>query len=613
MNVLVIKGLVIVPVMLLAVQLSSQINEENFGNGNQVGVTVTSGDDQNTDQGAHTLSGTGYYPDLAGASRFLGQASIGANYEEIEYVTQLGISNWIDEQMTLPYTSYMQKSQTILDEINGMIQQVHPGEQMDKPGEITSFTFYDSVFEDADVLRNKTAFSLLQVLVISRAGSVLGDRLRGHMSYYDILYEGAFGNYRDLLENVTLHIMMGHYLSHLQNMKGDPVLGTLPDENYAREIMQLFTIGLFELNMDGSYKRDASGEKIPTYNINDIQELAKVFTGLSGGAWDLDRFPNMEGRPLQFDRNLNRFDITVPMIMHEEYHEQSEKVLVDGTVLPAGQPGMEDIQVALDVLFNHPNVGPFVARRLIQQMVKSNPTPAYIKRVASAFNNNGSGVRGDMGAVVKAVLLDREARDCAWLEDAKTGKLRQPIERIAQICKAFDISSPSGRVWFNDHSLIRQPLEQAFMSSPTVFNFFTPFYAEDSYVEPNDMVSPEFQILHAVTALNYVNHAEDAIKDRPFRNRTRVNLNNPRLSYDNRDDPILNFTEELSVYESDGLSAMIDRLDILLCHGQLSAESKSIIMNTLEELEAEGSFSRRDILDNALYFILMSPDYIILE
>jgi len=613
MNVLVIKGLVIVPVMLLAVQLSSQINEENFGNGNQVGVTVTSSDDQNTDQGAHTLSGTGYYPDLAGASRFLGQASIGANYEEIEYVTQLGISNWIDEQMTLPYTSYMQKSQTILDEINGMIQQVHPGEQMDKPGEITSFTFYDSVFEDADVLRNKTAFSLLQVLVISRAGSVLGDRLRGHMSYYDILYEGAFGNYRDLLENVTLHIMMGHYLSHLQNMKGDPVLGTLPDENYAREIMQLFTIGLFELNMDGSYKRDASGEKIPTYNINDIQELAKVFTGLSGGAWDLDRFPNMEGRPLQFDRNLNRFDITVPMIMHEEYHEQSEKVLVDGTVLPAGQPGMEDIQVALDVLFNHPNVGPFVARRLIQQMVKSNPTPAYIKRVASAFNNNGSGVRGDMGAVVKAVLLDREARDCAWLEDAKTGKLRQPIERIAQICKAFDISSPSGRVWFNDHSLIRQPLEQAFMSSPTVFNFFTPFYAEDSYVEPNDMVSPEFQILHAVTALNYVNHAEDAIKDRPFRNRTRVNLNNPRLSYDNRDDPILNFTEELSVYESDGLSAMIDRLDILLCHGQLSAESKSIIMNTLEELEAEGSFSRRDILDNALYFILMSPDYIILE
>ncbi len=613
MNVLVIKGLVIVPVMLLAVQLSSQINEENFGNGNQVGVTVTSGDDQNTDQGAHTLSGTGYYPDLAGASRFLGQASIGANYEEIEYVTQLGISNWIDEQMTLPYTSYMQKSQTILDEINGIIQQVHPGEQMDKPGEITSFTFYDSVFEDADVLRNKTAFSLLQVLVISRAGSVLGDRLRGHMSYYDILYEGAFGNYRDLLENVTLHIMMGHYLSHLQNMKGDPVLGTLPDENYAREIMQLFTIGLFELNMDGSYKRDASGEKIPTYNINDIQELAKVFTGLSGGAWDLDRFPNMEGTPLQFDRNLNRFDITVPMIMHEEYHEQSEKVLVDGTVLPAGQPGMEDIQMALDVLFNHPNVGPFVARRLIQQMVKSNPTPAYIKRVASAFNNNGSGVRGDMGAVVKAVLLDREARDCAWLEDAKTGKLRQPIERIAQICKAFDISSPSGRVWFNDHSLIRQPLEQAFMSSPTVFNFFTPFYAEDSYVEPNDMVSPEFQILHAVTALNYVNHAEDAIKDRPFRNRTRVNLNNPRLSYDNRDDPILNFTEELSVYESDGLSAMIDRLDILLCHGQLSAESKSIIMNTLEELEAEGSFSRRDILDNALYFILMSPDYIILE
>lgn len=593
--------------------MHAQIYETHFGMGNTVGVTVTSSSEQGVDESRHTLNGTGYIPDLKGAARLLGQASIGSTYEEIEYLTQISIENWIDQQMAMPAIPYIDKALTLYDEVNQLIENVHPGQRTDRPGEISSFALYNSLFNDQDVLRNKIAFSLLQVLVVSRSSIKLKDQLPAHMSYYDLLYEGAFGNYRDMLEDITLHPMMGYYLSHLNNKKGDPSLGTLPDENFAREIMQLFTIGLHELKIDGTYKLDGNGEKIPTYNISDVQELAKVFTGLSGGAWNLISFPDLAGQPVEFDRAFNRYDLTVPMAMYQDFHDIGEKILVDGTVLPAGQDGMTDIQTALDVLFNHPNMGPFLATRLIQQMVKSNPTPAYVKRVALTFNNNGKGVRGDLGAMIKAILLDPEARDCSWLNNAKNGKLKQPIERLVQLFKAFDINSPSGRVWFNDPDQIREPLGQAFMSAPSVFNFFTPFYAEDKYVEPNNMVSPEFQILHAVTVINYINEIENSIKDRPFRNRTGVNNNNPRLNYNNQDNPVLDFSEELAILQSEGLEGLMERLNILLCQGQMSDATKSIILGALQQMLDEGGFSPQDYVDTALYFTIVSPDYIILE
>ena len=203
-----------------------------------------------------------------------------------------------------------------------------------------------------------------------------------------------------------------------------------------------------------------------------------------------------------FNRNLNHYDMRVPMIMWEDRHEQGEKVMIDGSVIPAGQDGMQDINDALDVLFNHPNVGPFIGTRLIQQLVKSNPTPAYVNRVAMAFNDNGQGVRGDMKAVFEAILTDPEARDCSWIENEKTGKLRQPLERFITLLRAFDLDSPSGKLWFADFNTLYDKQEQVFMGSPTVFNFFSPFYAEDNYVAPNGMVSPEFEILHSVTSIH---------------------------------------------------------------------------------------------------------------
>ncbi len=593
--------------------LFSQTYPDYFGAGHDLGVTISSSSEVEDNEASNTLSGTGYLPDLVGASRFLGQASLGANYDEIEYVTQIGVEAWIDEQMSLPYTSYRDKLDVLESEINQLIQTVHPGQVMDRPGEFTSFIFYEAALKDIDVLRTKAAFSLLQILVVSRSSIVLGMASKGHASYFDTLREGAFGNFRDMLESVSLHTMMGYYLSHLQNEKGDPELGTLPDENYAREIMQLFSIGLFELNIDGSYKLDNNGERIPTYDIEDIQELAKVFTGLSGGAYNLEEYPDLAGQAVRFNRPLRVYDITVPMMMYEEYHDQGEKVMIDGTIIPAGQPGIQDIQMALDVLFNHPNVGPFLAFRLIQQMVKSNPSPAYIKRVATAFNNNGQGVRGDMAAVFRAVLLDPEARDCAWLDDPSTGKLKQPIERLTQLFRAFDIDSPSGNLWFNDTELIRSNLGQAFMASPTVFNFWTPFYAEDEYVAPNDMVSPEFQVLHAVTAINYLNFMETGLQETPFPNRTRVNNNNPRLRYNTDDNPFLNFDEEIELLENEGISALLDRLSLILCHGRLSEKNHNTIQSTLEQYKNDIGFSSKEIVESALYFIMVSPDFVILE
>lgn len=592
--------------------INAQVYQDKFGAGNDVGVNVSSSGDQDQDKNIHTLSGTGLIPDMIGASRFLSQASLAANYEEIEYVTQIGIKAWIDEQIAMPYTSFTEKFESIEAEVNDLIQTVHPGEVMDNPGEMTGFAFWESAIRDPEVLRNKTAFSLLQILVVSRASIQLDDAVDGHTSYYDILYDGAFGNYRDILEEVSLHLMMGFYLSHFQNEKADPTIGTLPDENYAREIMQLFTIGLWELNIDGTQKLDENGQAIPTYDIDDIQELAKVFTGLSGGAYNLELFPELENESLRFNRGPRNFDVTVPMAMYEDFHDQGEKVLVDGTVIPAGQPGMEDVQMALDVLFNHPNVGPFLAIRMIQQMVKSNPTPDYVKRVALAFNNNGQGVRGDMEAVVKAVLLDPEAIECHWIDDERTGKLKQPIERVLNIFRGFNIDSPSGRLWFFDRAITGATMDQAFMAAPTVFNFFTPFYAENDIVEPNDMVSPEFQILHAVTAMNYLNLTENALMGTPFPNRTRVNPNNPRLAFNNNNDnPYLDLSEEIAILENDGVSALLDRLDLIMCHGSLGEETKNIIQSALEQYQSEGSFDSERLVKTGLYFIFVSPDYVI--
>lgn len=596
--------------------IQAQIYLDHFGTGNNVGVKVSSSSEQGIDQADQTLNGTGNYPDLTGASRFMSQATFGASYEEIEAITQIGMNAWIDQQIAIPYSSYLTTYQNIYDEVSTMIQTIHPGntDLLDRKRDYLMYTFYEKLFKDTDILRQKMAFALSQILVSSINNGELDGRGRAMASYYDVLYQGAFGNFRTLLENVSLHPAMGIYLSHFKNAKADPDAGTLPDENFAREIMQLFSIGLFELNIDGTYKLDGNDERISTYDIIDIQELSRIFTGLSGGDWDLVLNPQNEGTPLVFHKNFNHYDLTVPMVMYEEYHDTEPKTLIDGTTTPANQSGMADIQQAIDALFNHENVGPFISKRLIQQLVKSNPTKQYIKRVATIFNDNGQGIRGDLSAVLRAILLDPEARECEWIDNEKSGKLKQPLEKWTSLFSAFDISSPSGKLWFRDFQLIYDKVEQSFLAAPSVFNFFSPFYAEDNYVSPNEMVSPEFEILHSVSAIHYLNTMENAIKNKPFPNRTAVHPDFPRLNNNNDDDPILDFSDEIAIYETAGLNPLIERLDIIVCQGQLSSEIKSIIEETLNQYIAnQNNYTSEDVVHDALYFITASADFNILK
>ncbi len=617
MNMMKLNGwLILLPFLFCSPYLlHSQTYSNHFGTGNDVGVSVSVSSTQGNNNGSHSLSGTALIPDSIGAARFLAQASLGSTYEDIGYVTQVGINPWLDEQFGMPASSYLQTYQSIYNEAVAAISAVHADADGERSSNYLAFTFYEKALKEQDVLRHKVAFALSQILVISIQNSNLNDRGFGTSSYYDVLYQGAYGNFRDLLMNVTLHPAMGVYLSHMGNQKADPTAGTSPDENYAREIMQLFTIGLFEMNNDGTYKTDDSGERISTYDIEDIQELARVFTGLSGSAWDPQSLPALNGYPVIFYPNTQFYDYTLPMAMYEDYHDTDAKTMIDGSVLPAGQTGMQDINDAIDVLFNHPNTGPFIATRLIQQLVKSNPSPDYINRIATVFNNNGQGVRGDIQAVIEAILTDPEARDCEWIDNAQTGKMLQPIERLTNLYKAFDITSPSGKLWFNDTPIIFPQVEQSFLAAPSVFNFFTPFYAESNYVAPNDMVSPEFQILHSTSSINYINILEFGTKTAPFPNSTAVNPNNDVLTFNNADFPSLDLTDEIALYESAGTDALIERLNLIVCRGQLNAEVRTIIADAINQYSSTlGNFyTSTNAVQDALYFMMMSPSYIILK
>ncbi len=600
--------------MLIDSSMEAQFYEDHFGTGHDFGVSVSSSSITSGYEENNTLNGTGYFLDELGASRFLSHATFGPSYEDINYLTQIGVDAWLEEQFALPSSSYLDTYQSIYQEAMSLIEGVY-GEgntDTDRRRDYLYYTFYEKVCKDPDVLRQKVAFALSQILVVSTQSSILDNRGFATSSYYDVLYQGAFGNFRDLLHEVTLHPAMGIYLSHFKNVKANPANGTLPDENYAREIMQLFTIGLYELNNDGTRKLDASENVIPTYDIEDIQELAKVFTGLSGSAWDLILKPENAGTSLTFNKGYNHYDLTQPMAMYQDYHETSEKMMIDGSVIPANQAGMQDIDDALDVLFNHDNVAPFISYRLIQQLVKSNPSPNYVNRISTVFNDNGSGVKGDLQAVVKAILTDPEAIDCEWTANVTHGKLVPPVERFTNLFRAFDVSSPSGKLWFRDFNEIYGKVEQSFLAAPSVFNYFTPFYAATGILEDNDLVSPEFQILNATTGINSINLIENAIDNRPFANRTAVNPNNLRLTTNNDDEPFLDFSDEIAIYNADGLEALIDRVDLLLCAGELSEEVKEIIVDAVGQMEANNSsFTDLNVVEEVIYFVMMSPSYMI--
>ena len=502
------------------------------------------------------------------SARFLSQATVGANWEEIHRMAEMGFEAWLDEQFGRPIGYH----QPFLDQRAQLGLEVTAGHRR--------WSWWEQVMQGPDPLRQRIALALSEHFVVSDNLGPIRDNPRGLANYYDMLLENAFGNYRDLLFGVSVHPVMGVYLSHLRNEKSNPSIGRFPDENYAREIMQLFSIGLFELRPDGSFVLSGTGESIPTYDNGDITEFAKIFTGLSFDSPDFN-----------FDDGVAVW--TEPMRMYEEFHEPGPKQLLRGKHVPAGQTGMQDINDAIDNLFEHPNVGPFVARRLIQRLVTSNPSPGFIQRVAAVFADNGSGVRGDMRTVLSAILLDPEARDWPDSSAIGHGMLRESFLRRVHLARAFDASNLAFSFPISDRGAPGD-FSQRPLSSPTVFNFFLPDHLPAGPIADAGLVGPEFQIITAVTAISSANAL-----------RTQVDR---AMNFD-PDDTLevrLNLNDEIAVAWD--VIALVDRLDLLLMYGDMSAPMRQVLIQALLQLDDPEARARM-----AVHLISISPEYCVLK
>ncbi len=520
------------------------------------------------------------------ASRFLIQATFGPTPESIREVQARGYEGWIDNQFTKP-PSRMRPYVTaaILDaEGPELRSDYHYDEQSDLSREVShhnfSTAFALAAMTGEDQLRQRMALALSEILVISRQDR---EETEAIAQYYDIFVEHAFGNYRDILSAVSLHSCMGRYLSHIGNQKADPSIPRFPDENYAREVMQLFTIGLWMLNPDGSRVLDAENEPVPTYGNREIEQMARVFTGL----WF--HVPTWK-------RGGTSSDYLEPMRMFPDYHDFGRKELLRGVVIPARAPsvanGLQDIEDALDHLFLHPNTPVYISRLLIQFFVTSNPSPGYVRRVQDVFADNGQGVRGDLGAVAKAILLDVEARN-PWAAGQRPvehyGKMREPLVRIMHLGRTFNAvagAEDGFSWWLTESDDVFEDTGQEPLYAPSVFNFFTPVFQAQGAVRDLGLVSPEFELLNSYTAIAAPNLLWELVTDSFWPNgRSPLDLSS---------------LEALS----DRPELLVDRLNLLVCGGTMRPETRRVI------LEAVGG---DDMLGNqkaalALYLAAVSPE-----
>lgn len=529
------------------------------------------------------------------ASRFLNQATFGATNAEIRLVKSMGYPAWLDAQFKKPATKhlpYVQKRRAELlarDENDGY----HRPRQE---------AWWQAALTAPDQLRQRMAFALSQIVVISDVG-VLESEHEGVTNYYDILVKHAFGNFRDLLEEVTLSPMMGQYLSMARNQKPNPNTGSEPDENYAREIMQLFTIGLSTLNTDGSLALDVNGLPSPTYTQNDIVGLAHVFTGW-GSYFD-------PAKPPENRSNFYRFGEIDPvkrMVFYPEFHDTKAKKIVGGVTVPPNLDGPAEMKVVLDTLFNHPNVGPFVARRLIQRFVTSNPSRGYVYRVASVFNNNGHGKRGDLKATIRAVLLDSEARNPVFADHRSHGKLKEPLLRVTALLRAFRPApplAPDPRYFIDVSGTMSY---QSPGQSPTVFNFFQPGYLPPGRLGTEGLFGPEFQIIQETSVVGISNHAHSILQNGISTGEENAEgqgvLVRPDLA------PYIALLKRTDTQPAENQSELIESLNQLLLNGQMSLGLKQSIQFALSQLPGDFSDDEdRDRVRMVIYIIITSPEF----
>ena len=433
------------------------------------------------------------------AARFLTQATFGPTDADIDRVMSIGYAAWIDEQFAKPASSHRNAYRAL----DAAWVASGNGTTIWQTGTINAF--WKHALSGEDQLRQRVAYALSQIMVISMQDSTVGDNGEAVSAWIDMLGQKGLGRYRDLLESVATHPLMGAYLSHLKNRKADPRTGRVPDENFAREVMQLFSIGLHELNADGTRKTNNNGAPIETYDDKDIAGLAKVFTGWSWQCADwTDNSCFYSGRP-EGDTSSAKPDWYSPMMGYPQYYSEDSKAFLGKTIAAASPANpRSELGTALDTLANHPNVGPFIGRQLIQRLVTSNPSPAYVSDVAGTF----IATQGDMKAVIKAILMHPEAR----VMSDTSGKVREPVLRMSAFMRAFGHRSLSGHYWVHNTDDPGTQLGQTPLRSPSVFNFYRPGYASPGSVSASlGKLAPELQTVHETSAAGYVNYMRDSI------------------------------------------------------------------------------------------------------
>jgi uncharacterized protein (DUF1800 family) len=566
-----------------------------------------SGGNENTQAAAPKIT----YPQSdAEAQRFLTQATFGPTDVAVEEVKTLGMEPWIDKQMTAVATE--QAHVAFFDARNATIVAANPGNSAAGAGfnEVVQ-SFWKGALVEPDQLRRRVAFALSEIFVVSGADSCGADHPRGTAGFLDTLSQNAFGSYRELLEKVAMHPVMGCYLSHLKNQRENTLSGRVPDENFAREIMQLFSIGLYQLNPNGTLKTDVNGNFIDTYGQSDIAGLAKIFTGFSYDCpdWPSDSCFFWAGKDgVKYDDVWNR-----TMVGYPQFHSfESDKVFLGKTIKATARPNPEaDLAEALDwIALTHPNVGPFIGKQLIQRLVTSNPTPEYVERVTIAFEKSGR----NMGAMIKAILMDPEARNMsrALADSNNFGKVKEPILRLSALLRAVGTTSDSGQFMI-DATDDANTLSQTPLKAPTVFNFFRP-----GYVYPGGrsaeakLATPELQIANESSVAGYVNFMFNVLRSGVGRSQTNaqgVTRADVQLLFN------LNTTTDWYALASRADSTpLIDFIDQKLMYGAMPSDLKLEIKTAVESIALSTTPTPSQVrsrLWSALLMTVASPEFLI--
>lgn len=531
------------------------------------------------------------------AQRFLAQATFGANETDIARLMAIGYKPWLAEQFAKPASSH----RATWEASNAAALAANPtGTGIGQDGTINSF-WKQAVTAD-DPVRQRLAYALSQIFVISMVDSVVGDNPRAVAAWFDMLGDKGFGSFRQLLEAVSLHPMMGTYLSSIKNQKANAATGRIPDENYAREVMQLFTIGLSELNADGT-PRLAGGLPVDTYDAADVSGLAKVFTGWS---WECPAFPANGCFSAGSVNGVENPDRTfLPMRGYPQYHSTESKTFL-GVTVPAQATAQPDVSLkaALDRLAGHPNVGPFICRQLIQRLVTSNPSTGYLSSVVAAFNGSG----GDLKTTLVTLLTHDEAR----FERTRTaGKVREPVLRLAAFLRAFPHKSDSGDYKVGNTDNVGTALGQTPLRSPSVFNFYRPGYvAPGTLSAASGLVLPEMQLVNETTAAGYVNYMRDNIAS---------GVGTYSATFARRDlQP--DYSAELAL--ADQPAALVDRIEDRLMAGAMPSALKTEIQGAVDSIaipvrNATGSnqpaidAAKRSRVNTAILLAVVSPEFLV--